>query len=164
MDRLRDLFTALEFSNVATFIASGNVIFERLPWMPGEIERRIEAHLERSLGYEVETFLRTPADLASIVAFRPFASEDVKAPGHTSYVAFLRDTLDGEDEQKLLSFRTERDDFRVHGRELYWLCRGKITDSMVNWRIVAKAVPMRSTVRNMTMLRKLAALYPPDPH
>ena len=164
MDRLRDLFTALEFSNVATFIASGNVIFEAPAMDATGIEKRIEAHLERSLGYEVETFLRTPADLASIVAFRPFASEDVEAPGHTLYVAFLRDALGGEDEQKMLSFRTERDDFRVHGRKLYWLCRGKITDSMVNWRLVAKSVPMRSTVRNVTMLRKLAALYPPEPH
>jgi uncharacterized protein (DUF1697 family) len=128
------------------------------------IEKQIETHLERSLGYEVETFLRTPSDLASIVAFRPFALEDVEAPGHTLYVAFLRDALGGEDEQKMLSYRAERDDFRVHGRELYWLCRGKITDSMVNWRIVAKSVPMRSTVRNVTMLRKLAALYPPEPH
>ena len=78
MDRLRDVFTALEFSNVATFIASGNVIFEAPATEATGLEERIEAQLERSLGYEVDTFLRTPADLASIVAFRPFASEEVE--------------------------------------------------------------------------------------
>lgn len=163
MDRLRDLFTALGFSNVATFIASGNVLFEAPAMAATALETRIEAELERSLGYEVATFLRTPTDLASIVAFRPFPPEDLEAPGHTLSVAFLRDALGGEAEQKLLSFRTERDDFRVHGREMYWLCRGKITDSMVNWRLVGKSVTMPSTTRNMTMLRRLAALYPPEP-
>ncbi len=163
MDRLRDLFTALEFSNVATFIASGNVTFEAPASDATGIEKRIEAHLEQSLGYEVDTFLRTPADLASIVAFRPFACEDVQVPGHTLHVAFLRDALGGEAERKMRSFSTERDNFRVHGRELYWLCRGKFTDSMVNWRLVTKAVTMRSTMRNMTMLRKLAAMVLPEP-
>ena len=162
MERLRELFTALEFSNVATFIASGNVIFMAPAMDATGIEKRIEAQLERSLGYEVGTFIRTPTDLASIVAFRPFASEDVEAADHTLHVAFLRDALSGEAERKMLSFRTEMDDFRVHGRELYWLCRGKITDSMVNWRLVAKAVTMPSTMRNVTMLRKLAAMYLPE--
>src|SRR3954469_1096146 len=60
MDRLRDLFTALGFSNVATFIASGNVIFEAPATDVTELEERIEAQLERSLGYEVEIFVRTP--------------------------------------------------------------------------------------------------------
>ncbi len=164
MDRLRDLFADLEFSHVATFIASGNVIFEAPAMDATGIEKQIEAHLERSLGYEVETFVRTPSELASIVAFQPFASEDVEAPAHTLHVAFLRDAPSGEAERKLLAFRTEMDDFWVHGRELYWLCRGKITDSMVNWRLVAKAVTLRSTMRNVTMLRKLAAKYPPEPH
>ena len=91
MDRLRDLFTALEFSNVATFIASGNVIFEAPAMDAAEIEKRIEAQLERSLGYEVEHIPpHSEPTSASIVAFRPFASEEVEAPGHSLYVAFLR--------------------------------------------------------------------------
>ena len=54
------------------------------------------------------------------------------------------------------------DDFRVHGRELYWLCRGKIADSLVKWQVVGKMVAIPSTMRNLTTIRKLAALYPPE--
>jgi uncharacterized protein (DUF1697 family) len=162
MEQLRDLFTALGFSNVATFIASGNVIFEAPAVDAAGIEERIEGHLKKSLGYEVETFLRTPTDLAAVVAFRPFASGEVEAPGHTLHVAFLRNALGDEAGQKVLSLRTALDDFRIHGREVYWLCRGKVTDSMVSWPLVAKTVAMPSTMRNLTTIRKLAALYPPD--
>jgi uncharacterized protein (DUF1697 family) len=161
MDRLRDLFAELGFSNVATFIASGNVIFDAPSADVAGMEKRIEAHLGRSLGYQAETFIRTPAELASIVAFQPFAPEDVEAPGHTLHVAFLREALGKADAKKMLSFRTEMDDFRVRGRELYWLCRGKTTESLVPWPQVAKQVPMRATMRNVKTVRKIAAKYPP---
>ena len=160
MDHLRDLFTAAKLSNVSTYIASGNVIFETTAADAAGIERRIEAHLKDALGYPVDTFVRTPTELAAIAAFRPFVSEEIEASGHTLHVGFLRDAPGDAAERKLLSLRTAVDDFRVHGRELYWLCRGKTTDSMVSWPVVAKTVATPSTMRNMTTVRKLAALYP----
>lgn len=158
MDELRDHFAALKFANVSTFIASGNVIFDATSPDPAELERRIEAHLERALGYEAATFVRTPADLATILETRPFPSEEVETPGFTVHVGFLRQALAAEDAARLRSFRTAMDEFHVAGRELYWLCRGKTTDSLVSWPKVTKLVPMASTMRNMTMLRKLAAM------
>jgi uncharacterized protein (DUF1697 family) len=162
MDQLRDLFKALDLSHVETFITSGNVIFETAAGDSAVLESRIEGHLERSLGYGVDTFIRTPAELASVATFRPFPSEEVEAPGHTLHVAFLRAALEGEAGRKMLSFRTEMDDFQVQGRELYWLCRGKVTDSLVSWPRVTKLVTMPSTMRNLTTIRKLAARYPPE--
>jgi uncharacterized protein (DUF1697 family) len=161
MDHLRSLFEALKFADVSTFIASGNVIFATREADAAAVERRIEGHLHRSLGYAVATFLRTPEELAAVAAHRPFAAEDIEAVGDSLYVAFLRDTPDEAAGEKLLSFRTPVDEFELVGRELYWRCRGKMTDSQVNWNQVAKAVPMASTVRNVTTVRKLAALVPP---
>ncbi len=161
MDHLRDLFTAAKLTNVSTFIASGNVIFETTAADAAGIEQRIEAHLKDALGYPVDTFVRTPADLAAIAAFRPFAAEEVEATGHTLHVGFLRDAPGEAAGRKLLSLRTAMDDFRVHGHELYWLCRGKVTDSLVSWPVVAKTIATPSTMRNATTVRKLAALYPP---
>ena len=162
METLRNLFATLGFAKIATFIASGNVIFETMSTEPSEIETRIEAHLRESLGYDVDTFLRTPAELASIVAFRPFHSLDADAPDHTLHVGFLRTAVGDEVERKLASFRGEMDDFHVHGRELFWLCRGKVTDSKVSWPLVAKTLATSSTMRNLKTIRKLAALYPPE--
>lgn len=50
MDRLRELFEATGFRDVATFIASGNVVFENALRDPAKLEATIERHLERSLG------------------------------------------------------------------------------------------------------------------
>ena len=161
MDVLSGLFAALKHANVSTFIASGNVLFDAPSASdPAAIEREIEAHLERSLGYEVATFLRTPEELAEILAYRPFSDEDMDAHGHTIHVGFLRDPLGHDAAQAMLSSRTAMDEFQVRGREFYWLCRGKSTDSLVSWPKVAKGAKMVTTMRNMTMIRKLAVKLP----
>lgn len=161
MDGLRGLFRALGFANVETFIASGNVIFEAPAGDPAAVEARVEAHLEGALGYAVETFLRTPAEVAAVAAFRPFPAAVADAEGHTLYVAFLRAALGGAAGRALPAFETPSDEFRVRGRELYWLRRGRMSDSKVSWPLLEKALGTRTTLRNVTTVRKLAALYPP---
>src|SRR5262247_2664432 len=85
MAKLRKLFEQLKFSSVETFIASGNVIFGATG-SAAALENKIAAHLERSLGYEVVTFLRTPAELAALLAHRAFAKERA---GSTLHIGFL---------------------------------------------------------------------------
>ncbi len=50
MDYLRMLFEALGFSNVETFIASGNVIFDSKATSAKALEKRIEHCLAEALG------------------------------------------------------------------------------------------------------------------
>ena len=64
MDALRRHFESLGFSNVETFIASGNVIFETPFKNARTLESSIENKLRDALGYEVAAFLRTDAELA----------------------------------------------------------------------------------------------------
>src|SRR5262249_7266007 len=80
MARLRQLFEKLGLADVETFIASGNVIFAAPKGSIPALEKRIAAHLEKSLGYEVATMLRTPAELAAVLGHNPFAKP---VPGPT---------------------------------------------------------------------------------
>lgn len=158
MDALRALFQALGFSAVETFIASGNVIFTAPAQDTRALEKRIERELEKALGFEVETFLRTPAELKAITGHRPFGDD---ADGHTVYVNFVYEPLPEDSAERLEALRTEVDEFRVHGREFYWLARKKISESLVTGPMIAKAIgKVPSTNRNMTTIHKLAAKYP----
>lgn len=138
MDHLRTLFEGLKFANVSTFITSGNVIFETTETDAAGLERGIEAHLHKALGYEVGTFLRTPEELAAVAAFRPFEAEEAS---HTIHAAFLRHAPGDEVGERLAEFRTPVDDFRLHGREFYWLCRVRFSDSLVKWPKLTKCSP-----------------------
>jgi uncharacterized protein (DUF1697 family) len=160
MDRLRGLFQEMDFSNVSTFIASGNVLFSASSDDTVSLETTIERHLEDSLGYGVPAFIRTPAELEPVAAYQPFPAGQVEAPNHTLRVCFLRRALVSSEAAALLAFRTEKDDLHVRGREFYWLCRGKTADSLINWRSAGKKLAIPFTARSITMLRKLSAAEP----
>ncbi len=157
MARLRALFESLKLEDVATVIASGNVLFSARAGAGAQHERRIEAHLRAALGYEVATFLRRAGELAEIVAHRPFPAIDPLAADHVLSVIFLKQPLDAPARKALLSLQTDTDAFHVSGREAYWLRHGRISDSKVTPARLEKAVGGPATVRNITTVRKLAA-------
>jgi len=159
MDFLRTLFVSLGFSNVETFIASGNVIFESQAKSAQTLEKKIEIHLQESLGYEVRTFIRSSDELAVIARYLPFPTSELEAAGNSLYIAFLPAPPTGETTAKLMTFRTENDDFHVNGRELYWLCRTKMSESAFFAVNLVKLLGMPSTMRNATTVRKLSAKY-----
>ena len=89
MDRLRRLFEELGFTAVETFIASGNVIFESARRNGQALKRKIAQHLEKSLRYEVKTFIRSGAELAAVARHQAFPAAELEAEGVSLYVAFL---------------------------------------------------------------------------
>lgn len=157
MARLRDEFAGLGFTNVETFIASGNVLFTSPARSLPALEARIEAQLQSALGYAVPTLLRTPAEVRATVHRAPFPAEEVTA-AHAVHVIFLRQALAPELEPQVRALDTAMDAFRGSGRELYWLCRGLLSESLVPPAAFARVLGRQpTTMRNMTMLRKLAA-------
>jgi uncharacterized protein (DUF1697 family) len=158
MEALRRLFEEMGFTNVETFIASGNVIFDAPVPRGDGLERRIEQALREALGYEVATFVRTPAELADVVRHEPFDAADVEA-ARALYVLFLKAPLGDAARQALAALRTETDDFHSHGREAYWLVRTPMSESKVTGARLERALGGPATARNVTTVRKLAAKY-----
>lgn len=160
MDRLRNLFAELGFSRVETFIASGNVIFETRDQDAQALEKKIEGHLRQTLGYAVATFLRSVPELVAVARHQPFPAAELEAEGHTLYVGFLPAPPEEKARQGLLALRTEIDEFHVHEREIYWLCRKKFSESKITGAMLEKRAGMPATLRTVTTVRKLAAKYP----
>ncbi|HTY24116.1 MAG TPA: DUF1697 domain-containing protein [Desulfomonilaceae bacterium] len=156
MDRLRQLFEALGFSGVETFIASGNVLFETGSGDAAALEKSIELKLREALGYDVATFIRTDAELKAIAAHKAFSQARLDAAAAFN-VAFLKESLDAESSRKVMALRTAIDDFQLHGRELYWLCRKKQSESTFSNAVLEKTSGRPSTIRGFGTIQKLVA-------
>ncbi|MDB5034416.1 MAG: uncharacterized protein JWQ98_1657 [Chlorobi bacterium] len=157
MDRLRALFEEMGFTNVATLIASGNVIFDSPARNAGTLEKTIEEHLRKSLGYDVATFIRSAAELAAIVNHQPFPVADIDAEGTSLHVMFLHHPPAGEVQEKLSALPSDVDEFHVHGREIYSLCRAGLSGSpLFSGTSVDRAIGAPTTARNITTVRKLS--------
>ncbi len=155
MDQLRQIFESFGFSNVETFIASGNVIFETKSADAKSLEKKIEKGLKEALGYEVATFIRTKPELDAIAAYKPFPHSKLDAAAALN-IGFLTDKPDAATKQKLKSLETEIDEFHVHERELYWLCRKKQSESKISNVVLEKALGLKTTLRGINTINKMA--------
>lgn len=159
MDELRRLFEDFGLARVETFIASGNVIFESRRTAT-KLAGEIESGLRQALGYEVATFLRTVAEVAAVAGHEPFDASRMAAAAALN-VGFLAAPLMREAERRLMGFKTDVDDFHAHGREVYWLCRKRQSESTFSNVAMEKALGVRATFRGINTVRRLAAKYPP---
>ncbi len=151
MEELRRLFSGMRFSNVETLINSGNVIFETKANADRKLELKIENHLEAALGYEVGTFVRSVEEIHAISVYQPFSRA-----GLVLNVGFLHDS---PKVSIVEDFKSDVDDFHIHGREVYWLCQIRQSDSKFPAKKFEKAVGGAITWRNMNTVVRLAAKY-----
>ncbi|MBI2929122.1 MAG: DUF1697 domain-containing protein [Verrucomicrobia bacterium] len=158
MSRLKALVEELGFDRVETFIASGNVVFSSHATDTRRLESRIAQHLEAALGYGVDTFVRTAEEVAGIARAEVFPEDGQQ--GITIHVGFFHERLAPEVAQKFAAVRTDKDEFRVMGREYNWLRRGRISESRVWTLPEMKALRLpSSTMRNLTSSRRLIAKH-----
>jgi uncharacterized protein (DUF1697 family) len=158
MDHLRDLFESFGNSSVETFIASGNVIFESKSTDVDSLAKKIEQGLKESLGFEVATFIRSDSELAGIAAYKPFPTPQMDSA--TAFnVMFLSKPLDANSKKLLMDLNSDIDDFHVHGREVYWLCLKKQSESKFSNAVLEKTLGVNSTMRGINTIKKMAAKY-----
>ena len=127
-----------------------------LPWA------QIEKHLHASLGYEVDTFVRTRAEVAAVAAFQPFARAEMDDPANTVHAGVLKAELDAGRRRGFEACRSATDEIRVEGREYYWLCRRIKSHESKIWaspEMRALKLPT-SSMRNLTTIRRLAVEFP----
>ena len=157
MDELRKLFVKMGLDGVETFIASGNVVFDTRA-RGAALEKKIETVLEKALGYEVKTFLRTGAEIAAIGEFKPFTPKQWAA-GLTKVVGLLAAPLGKDAHGALMKLRSATDDFHVNGREIYWSSTLGQSDSKISNVLLERTLKVSTTFRGINTMHRLVAKY-----
>jgi uncharacterized protein (DUF1697 family) len=158
MTELRRLFLGAGLSDVETFIASGNVVFQTGARDIAALERRIESHLQRALGYAVSTFVRTEEEVAAIARYEPFQAREL-ASAQTLVVGFFAKPLTPARRKIVSGLQTDVDMLHVRGREVYWLSRQRQSESKFSNAVLEKTLGVPSTLRGVTTIRKLVEKF-----
>jgi uncharacterized protein (DUF1697 family) len=111
MDDLRKTFESLEFANVKTVLASGNVLFEIAPADTAALTMKIEQKLKKAFGWDIGVILRTFKEIQRIMDSNPFKKIPV-TPQTRLYITFL-----SEKPGKIfpVPFESPKKDFRILG-------------------------------------------------
>jgi len=158
MDDLRKAFETLGFSQVETYIQSGNLLFESPDTNTDQLEREIEAQLEKAFDFQVPAFVRTGAELLEIAEYWPF-QEAGREDGSVLYISFLREEPSEELQRELVSSSNEIDEFRVRGRQVFWLSRRYLGKSTFTNAMIEKTLSTQATRRNANTVRKIVKKY-----
>jgi uncharacterized protein (DUF1697 family) len=162
MQELKQIFESLRFSNVETFIASGNVVFEARETVAPRLERKIEAALRQAFGYDVTTFVRSVDEVRETARLQPFPASAF-THGAIVYVAFLSAVPNGDGKRKIKALESEIDAFHIAGRDLYWLCRKQLEGRRSAGPPLEKVLGMKATVRNVRTVVRIAERYCSEP-
>jgi len=154
MKALRQLFEALGFSNAETFIASGNIIFETAKKSSKSLERKISKRLQEELGYEVTAFIRTETELKKIADYKSFSQPRANAAAEFN-ILLLADKLDAKSKRKVTELKTETNEFRIHGQEIYWLRRKQQGKSSFSTVPFEKVLGKRFTIRSAKTIKRI---------
>lgn len=154
--KMAELKAALEcagFQNVATVVASGNVLFEHARTGDADLARDIEAILKHQFGITSFAAVRSRADLAQAIDRNPFAKDGEAKFVHT---LFLEHPVDPA---ALTAFKASfegAERIAAHGPDLFidyatGVARSQIDPAMKK----AKLIKGRATARNIRSLRRI---------
>jgi uncharacterized protein (DUF1697 family) len=88
MEELRNAFHTWSFENVATILASGNVLFDAHLSDPEKARKIITVGIKTTFGFEAHVFIRSMDELNALAAKDPFAGFSETAQTKL-YVTFL---------------------------------------------------------------------------
>jgi uncharacterized protein (DUF1697 family) len=155
MADLRAAFDSMGFDDVATYIASGNVLFRAPRQRREELAARIESELTRRFGVELKVVLLTEAQLRAVVEGAPggFGGD-----AHLSDVVFLRKPLTAKQALAVVDIR-EGVDRAWPGSGVLYFSRlaAKATSSRLN-KVASLPEYKNMTIRSWSTTTKLLAL------
>lgn len=156
-EELRRHFEEMGFEEVATFRASGNVVFSN-PGREAEakLAQRVEAELDARLGYDVPVFLRTIEEVAAIAAHEPFDPKAVAKSKGKLQVSLLREKPSATARKQVLALASDEDLLAIEGRELYWLPSGGLLESDLDLKAI-EALLSPDTRRTMGTIEQISA-------
>lgn len=155
MEDLREMFTLLGYENVATYIQSGNVVFEAPDSGETLLAEKIHRQIQETFEYDVPVIIRTVPQVEDILKQFPFA----KTEGWRGYVSFLPDEPDKDQKQALEARSSEIEKFEIQGRQVYSLVDKQTQQRpLFSNSFIEKQLNLAATTRNLRTIGRILKL------
>jgi uncharacterized protein (DUF1697 family) len=156
MSALKASFEKLGFTQVSTYINSGNIIFKSKEADARKLERKIEQMLVKEYGLESRVVVRSLAEMETLVKSLP---KTWNGDARWRYnVIFLRHTIDSEDVLADLPFKSEVEEVVYRPGVLFWSAQLVNINRTAMQKLPSRKVFREMTVRNLNTTKKLYEL------
>ncbi|BDP42774.1 hypothetical protein DAETH_27430 [Deinococcus aetherius] len=149
MTSLKNTFERLGFTDVRTYIQSGNVIFEA----EKPDQHAIEEALRVGFGFPVDVMLRSAGEWAALASRNPYPAQ-AAADGTKVHIAFLHDVPNPARLDALRARTTGEELWECLGRELYLYTPRGMGQSRLSLAPLGQPV----TVRNWRTVQEIGEM------
>jgi uncharacterized protein (DUF1697 family) len=158
MELLRASFAAMKFTNVKTYLQSGNVIFcEASNASAAGLAKKIQQKILADFGFEVPVFLKTVKEMEEAIKRNSFL--DDPAIDHARlHVTFLSDAPPKAAAELLQPLAVKPEQFRIVGRIVYLYCPNGYGNSKLSNTAIEKKLSVAATTRNWATTNALLAM------
>jgi len=156
MELLRGMFSSLGFSNVKSYINSGNIIFESDETDDLALSAKLEEAITETFTFNIKVMVRKISEIENLVKTNPFAGQFEN--DKDLHVFFLDEDLSEENCELLLSKNCENEMFAVQNREIFCLLRISVLDSLMGKDYLGKKLKVSATARNWRTVNKILEL------
>jgi uncharacterized protein (DUF1697 family) len=154
MDAVRALYASLKLRDPQTYVQSGNVLFRTEEQDLVKLRKRVESAIEKNFLFRPDVILRTPSEMRAVITGNPFAARPGIDPSKL-LVGFLVTDPGQEARDKVLGIKTDPEELRIAGRELYVHFPNGMARPKLSWAVIDKALKTSWTGRNWNTVQKL---------
>ncbi len=156
MAALREVLADLGYSDVTTYLQSGNAAFSSPGRDAAKLEAEIQAAAAEHLGVRCGVMVRTGAEMAAAVGGNPLGGEPENPSRY--FVAFFGSQPDPAAAAKVMARSFEPDQMWVTGRHAYLWCPNGAARTKLTNNAVEKWLGVAATSRNWNTVTRLADL------
>lgn len=146
MAELRDMLDEQKFTDVATYIQSGNVVCSSRK-SAASVATTIKKAIAARFGHDIQVIVRTAQELDQLVADFPYGDADPKSSG----IVFLEGSFDSELDASAFS----PDECSVAGPDVYVNCPTRFAETKLTAAWIEKQTGLAGTRRNWATVLKL---------
>ncbi len=154
MDALKSVYSTLGFSNVHTYIQSGNVLFSCSPTDTDQLEEKIELGIQSAFGFDIPVLVNTLNDFKNIISAAPFTDEEE----NKRYVTFLKKMPDFFPEAQINNAKQESEMISIGKKYIYIYCPGGYGRTKLSNSFFEKKLKGIATTRNWKTVQTLVEL------
>jgi uncharacterized protein (DUF1697 family) len=157
MDILRKLFEDSGYTNVKSYIQTGNIIFETAENDIQLLRDSIEPRLKETFGFDIPVIIRTDKELKTLLKNNPFKNF-ISKEKTALYTTLLENTPDSATVTKIEKLSNNTDVLKVIDKDIFWLAYKERGKSPITNTSLEKSLRMSATTRNINTMMQLAKM------
>ncbi|MEI8272742.1 MAG: DUF1697 domain-containing protein [Paludibacter sp.] len=145
---LRDLFIQLGFSDVRSYIQSGNIIFDSNLIDSKSIEKSISEGILKRFGFAVQIVLLDEETLREILKNNPFSHDSFRDKA-CMHITFLSENPDKSLIDKIIDGNYGSDEFYCKNKVIYLYCPKGYGNTKLSNSFFENKLKLTATTRNL---------------